>query len=428
MILIAGGGLAGLSAAHCLEKERVRYLLLERENGVGGLCRSLGVEGYTFDYSGHLLCCRDAAIGGMVAELLGGQLRAFQRRASIFIHGSSVPYPFQAHLGFLPPEIMKECLDGFLAEAANGEPPPSERDYASWVTRAFGAGMARHFFFPYCRKLWGIPPQELSVRGIEWSIPRPSVDQVVGGSRGEIQAHLGYNPTFLYPSHGGIETLARALARGLSAVRTGCGVGRVLWQERVAVTQRGERVPYDRMVSTIALPHLLGMLHPRPEWLAQMAERLRWVTVWVLNVGVRRADVSDQHWIYFPESRYPFFRVGCYTAFGPHLAPPGCSALYVEVSGHTVEALGPGWVQACLRGLVASGLLGDLGEVDVADPLKLPVAYVVHDHARLEILPRAMAFLEAQGIRCAGRYGAWGYGTMEEAMIQGQEAAQWSIR
>jgi hypothetical protein len=138
--------------------------------------------------------------------------------------------------------------------------------------------------------------------------------------------------------------------------------------------------------------------------------------------------VSDQHWIYFPEARYPFFRVGCYTAFGPHLAPPGHSALYVEVSGHTASGLGSGWVGACLEGLVACGLLRDLGEVDVAEPVLVPVAYVIHDLARLTTLPRALAFLEGEGIRCVGRYGGWGYGTMSQALAEGRDAARRALQ
>jgi protoporphyrinogen oxidase len=352
----------------------------------------------------------------------------FDRRASIFMEGRRVPYPFQAHLGFLPPEMMRECLAGFLMEASRGEHPTRQRDYVSWTLSSFGQGMARRFFFPYNGKLWGIPLEELWVEGIEWSIPRPSVLQVVDGALGATQDQLGYNPTFLYPLDGGIEALPRALARGLTALRTGCSVEQLLWRERVAVTSQGERIPYDRVISSSPLPELIRGLRPLPDWLAKIARGLRWISVWALNVGVKRAGVSDQHWIYFPEARYPFFRVGCYTAFGPHLAPPGHSALYVEVSGHTASGLGSGWVGACLEGLVACGLLRDLGEVDVAEPVLVPVAYVIHDLARLTTLPRALAFLEGEGIRCVGRYGGWGYGTMSQALAEGRDAARRALQ
>ena len=236
---------------------------------------------------------------------------------------------------------------------------------------------------------------------------------------------MGYNPRFHYPWRGGIEELPRAMARRLTSVRTSCALAQVRWREKVAVLEGGNRVPYDVLIASVPLSQLVGMLDPCPSWLGEAGGLLRAVSVWVLNVGVRRPDVSDQHWIYFPEAAYPFFRVGCYTAFGPHLAPRGCSSLYVEIPGHAVSGHPEkGAIQAALEGLVRCGILRDPGEVDVVKPVHLPVAYVIHDQHRLRVLPRIRAFLEEQGIHAIGRYGTWGYGTMEQAIIQGKNIAE----
>ena len=54
--LILGGGITGLSVAYHLEqKGHTDYLVLEKENEPGGLCRSIYKNGFTFDYAGHLL-------------------------------------------------------------------------------------------------------------------------------------------------------------------------------------------------------------------------------------------------------------------------------------------------------------------------------------------------------------------------------------
>jgi|YNPNPStandDraft_1061719.scaffolds.fasta_scaffold11165_4 protoporphyrinogen oxidase len=422
MILIAGGGLAGLSAAYHLNERGARYLLVEREAELGGLCRSLRKGDYTFDHSGHLLSFQDQGILSWVSSLMGDGLSCFERRSSVFIQGRYVPYPFQAHLGALPPRVRDECLADFVTEALRGGEGPC-RDFVSWVERAFGRGMGRHFFFPYNRKLWGIPLEEIDPEELLWSIPRPSLSQVVEGALGGENRGMGYNPLFYYPKGGGIGELPRALARGLSGIRTGCGLERVRWADRTAVLDDGEEVRYEALISSVPLPQLLGMLRPMPEGLEGAGSSLRWVSVWVLNVGVRRPGVSDQHWVYFPEADYPFFRVGCYSSFAPHLAPEGASSLYVEVAGHAVRGLDD-WVRACLQGLVRCGILESLEEVEVADPLELPVAYVIHDRPRRDWLPRIRAFLEGNGIHPVGRFGAWGYGTMEQALIQGRDAAR----
>lgn len=424
MILIAGGGLAGLSAAYHLHERGARYLLVEGEAEVGGLCRSVHRGGYTFDYSGHLLSFRDQEVFSWVSRLMGGRLSSFERRSSVFIGGRFIPYPFQAHLGALPAPVRDECLVDFVLEWVKGDAPSDPpRDFVSWIRRTFGQGMGSHFFFPYNEKLWGIPLDEIDPRELLWSIPRPSLTQVVEGALGMKNEGMGYNPLFYYPTDGGIGELPKAIARGLPGLRTSCRMEEVRWRERVALTQEGEEIRYEALVSSLPLCRLLAMLDPVPDGLESAAASLRWVPIHVLNVGVRRPHVSDQHWVYFPEAEYPFFRVGCYSSFGPHLVPEGSSSLYVEVADHAATR-GGDWIEACLRGLVRCGILRDLEEVDAVLPLELPVAYVIHDRARSERLPKILDFLKEHDIYTVGRFGSWGYGTMEQALIQGRDVAR----
>src|SRR5688500_12836449 len=111
MILIAGAGLAGLSLARSLPRDS--YLICDAAEEAGGLCRSLRQQGYTFDFSGHLLQLKGEMLD-KVNALLGGNLDVIERRAAIFSHGALVDYPFQVHLHGLPPEVRDECLDEFL--------------------------------------------------------------------------------------------------------------------------------------------------------------------------------------------------------------------------------------------------------------------------------------------------------------------------
>lgn len=426
MFLIVGGGLAGLSAAYSLQEKNVDYLLLEAEKEVGGLCRSVREGGYTFDYSGHLLCLRNSEVLRWVNDLLEGELCCFEREASIYLKECLIPYPFQAHIGALPDQVMRECLGGLILMAVKeaDEVSSCPEDLGSWLRSRFGEGICRYFFVPYNEKLFGVPIGELAYSGLEWSIPRPSLKEVIDGALGEINEKMGYNPVFHYPSTGGIERLPQALASRLRAIRSSCCLMALDWRKKLAFLNTGEIIPYENVISTIPLANLLRLLQPGLSWIEERAVSLRSVSVWVLNVGVRREGVSDQHWIYFPEEEFPFFRVGCYTAFGPHLAPPGCSSLYVEVAGHTVSKLGQKrWVQNTLEGLVRCGILRSADEVEVLRPILLPVAYVVHDRARLNHLPGLLGFLHENGIYSVGRYGSWGYGTMEDAILQGRDAA-----
>src|SRR5262249_25431028 len=113
MIVIFGGGLAGLRTAYHLSD--ISYRLYETGQGDGGLWRSYHKDGFTFDYTGHLLHFRQPEIKALIEQLLAGKLQRHTRRSFIFSHRTYTEYPFQVNTYGLPPEVVRECLMGFIA-------------------------------------------------------------------------------------------------------------------------------------------------------------------------------------------------------------------------------------------------------------------------------------------------------------------------
>ena len=61
-VLILGGDFAGLSTALRLQKAGWQgYEILEKDSWIGGLTRSESVQGFTFDYTRHVLYFTDQA-------------------------------------------------------------------------------------------------------------------------------------------------------------------------------------------------------------------------------------------------------------------------------------------------------------------------------------------------------------------------------
>jgi protoporphyrinogen oxidase len=194
---------------------------------------------------------------------------------------------------------------------------------------------------------------------------------------------------------------------------------------RVLVLEGGEEVAWQRLVSTIPLPDLLGRCRPLPERIRDGAGGLAWVDVHVYNVGVGGTAPVDAHWIYVPEPEFPFYRVGIASNVSPAVAPEGHYSLYVETSRRPDEAVDPDALRTeVLQGLGRTGLLPDPERVVVADHLEIRPAYVVHDRHRREALPDLLGFLEERGVLSVGRYGAWTYSSMEDALNHGREAAE----
>jgi len=432
--VILGGGLTGISTAVHL---RSPWVLLEKEARLGGHARTDEREGYRFDKTGHWLHLRDPDVKRLVAELLPDQMEPVARRARIFSHGVLTRYPFQANLHGLPPDVIKECLVGVVeaslaavrrAEQAQRAGGPPEGDAApdnfeEYCLRHFGEGISRHFMIPYNERLWGVPPREITSDWCQRFVPLPNLEQVIAGAVGAGPPELGYNVSFLYPKQGGIETFTRALQTRMTEagqVLTATVTDAIDWRRREIVVG-GDRLRYRAVVATIPLPELLRRMTELPADIAEAATRLRCTTLRYLNVATRSAPPADWHWIYVPERRYPFYRVGIFTNAMASMAPVGGASLYVELADRApVTDAG---IRDALTGLTEAGAIRAPEDVVFVEPKEIQYAYVVFDHHYYASTTRIFHFLEANGIYPRGRYGAWTYNAMEDCVIAGREIA-----
>ena len=423
-VVVLGAGLAGLSTSVHLPPG-FDVTVLEREDEVGGVARSRRVSGFTFDYTGHLLHLRDAGVKALVARLLPDAFRSCERHAAIWSHGTYVAYPFQANLHGLPTEVVAECVVGFVRALMAPEKPEDASDFREWAMRCFGAGISRHFMVPYNEKLYCRDPSLMSADWVSWSVPRPSLEQVVDGALGNRVEGLGYNPTFLYPKDGGIDVLARALATEARGVRLRERIVRVDLAGREVHLETGERVSYDHLVSTLPLRSLVLMAEPMPAWALKAAETLSSVTVCGFNFGIGRESLSPHDWIYVPEPEYAFYRCGFPSSFSKGVCPPGCSSIYVEVAvdrGTPVDL--DAMEREALDGLKRMGILREDDRILARDRVIIDPAYVVFDPHRASVRDRLLDLLLSHGVQSVGRYGAWTYSGMEDAILAGRQAAE----
>jgi len=419
-VLILGAGLTGLSAAVHLRDRAVPFRLVERSTEVGGHARTREVRGFRFDLTGHVLHLRDETLRRRVLGWLGDDCLELERRSRVYSHGVLTRYPFQSNAYGLPPRVAYDCVMGFLA-ARSAPPGPPPRSFAELCQQRFGAGISAHFMIPYNERLWGESADEITAEGGGRFLPVPTVEQVIAGAVGLVSEEVGYNARFLYP-RGGIGALAAALHRELGATAELGLAPSAVDLARREVHLPGGVVPYEVLVSTIPLPALVRLLVAPPPEIGAAAAALRATPLRYLDVAVEAPARADHHWIYLPERDYPFYRVGCYSNLSPEMAPPGHSGYYVELVDRgppALDALVPR-VAAVLRDL---GFTGPSDAIAFVEPRLLEPAYVIQDRPHAAATARLLEFLAEHGVISAGRYGEWGYSSMEDALASGRDAA-----
>ncbi len=214
-IVVIGGGLAGLSGAYHLQE--FEPLVFEREDRVGGLCRSFAQDGFTFDVTGHLVHLKKPYTQELIDQILPGAFTKYERQAAIYSKSVTTPYPFQANTYGLPLEVVQECLVGFVESLGSNH--TESKNFHEWVLKTFGSGIAKHFMLPYNEKFWKRDLRTITADWVSWSIPKPTLEEVVNGALGMTNTGMGYNPRFSYPKEGGIQCLPEALAKVPEIVR-----------------------------------------------------------------------------------------------------------------------------------------------------------------------------------------------------------------
>ena len=384
-----------------------------------------------FDLTGHLLhLARPRAASSCIDRLWGcaGSCAAHVAGAGVALAGTVTPYPMQIHTHGLPPEIRRDCLLGFVEAQLAGPRQPSPASFADWVLSRFGDGLRRHFFFPYNRKLFCADPAGLHHRvGRTVTCPGRASRTWSTAPSGSTATPVGYNATFLYPRRGGIQAARRGAGRAVSGICAwGARCARCTCGERELELDVGRAASRGTTLVATASAGPPGGADRRPAGRRRGPRRGRcapWRCV-NLNLGVRGPAPRREHWLYVPEERFPFYRVGFPSNHGASRRP-AATRVSVEVQRAGGRAGRPTTCgERCLAGLEELGLLRPRADRGAAWWCASTPAYVVFDRARRAGGRRPAPLPRRPGWSSPGRWAEWKYSTMEDALRDGCAAAE----
>jgi UDP-galactopyranose mutase len=480
--IVLGAGPTGLSAAYHLGADS---LLLERNTAVGGWCRSVEDKGFTFDYAGHIMFSNDPYVHELYKLLLGDNIHWQEREAWVYSQQVYTRYPFQGALYGLPPDVIKDCIVGAIearfgsipkptvVAASAGNKPDSKsgngssasackaesitdccadgileatvpaskshvlpfpnrrkgaRNFEDFIYHVWGAGIAEHFAIPYNRKLWAVPLTEMETSWLGGRVPLPDLEEMIEGALQPVAKPMGPNARFGYPLKGGFQALMNGFVPHLQGqLKLNAQVSKISPSNHRVTLADGTEYPYQSLVSTLPLPELIKLMGDVPSVVRSAAQGLRHVSVRCINLGIGRSNLTNKHWIYYPEDTV-FHRIFVQGNASPHCNPPGGFGLTCEISYSPHKPLpceGAALIQRCITDCIKVGIINASDPVWVANEVDMPYAYVIYDHARLKHVSLIRAWLQEQDIVLARRYSEWEYYNSDHAFIAGKMAASY---
>lgn len=424
-MIILGAGLAGLSAAF-----HTGGAIYEKDGEVGGHAKSKNLDGFVFDEGIHVLQTKDQKILDLFKQL-GVSFQEHCRSGYVYSHDVFRPYPLQVNTAGLPYSLRAACVLGFMFanSSLTGRNKRDCKNYEDWLKHSLGKGFTKHFFNPYSEKFWTVHPREMTHEWAGLRVPQPSSWEVIKGALREQQTLLGTHVQFRYPLGGGFGSLAKAFEPHIAKIHFKKKVSRVSSLSKKLQFNGQEELGYKKLISTLPLPDLVAMIEDAPSEVRAAAARLRHNSIMVVNLGIDRGNLSDKHWIHFPEPAISFFRISFPSNFAPDLAPRGTSSVSAEVSYSPSARLDKSQViDRVIDDLRRVGILRREDRVVLIDTVNIKYAYVIYDHHRKEAVRTIHDFLRKNDIYPCGRYGSWAYFWSDEAVLSGRKAAELATR
>ena len=169
------------------------------------------------------------------------------------------------------------------------------------------------------------------------------------------------------------------------------------------------------MIISAPLPAILRLTgQPAPEGILTANKVL------VFNLGFDRPSIHPDHWVYYPEREWIFFRVGHYD----NILGERRMSLYVEIAlpqqdKVDIESIFP----VVLTDLKRAGLIDGHKLVSWASVMLDP-AYAHITTRGQQFAADACARLKTQDIFPIGRYGRWAYCSIEDNIVEAYHLAQ----
>lgn len=428
-ICILGGGLSGISSAYFLQNVNNvdKITILEKEDSIGGLCRSIKKDGYTYDIGPHILFSKDKEMLNLMLSVLD-EKNDLKRSNQIIYKGRYVQYPFENDLSKLPEDDKKYCVTSFESNPYRSYVP---ENMLQFFLKTFGEGITNIYLRPYNEKIWKYDPTFMDTQMVE-RIPQPSDDDIRRSASGETVEGYLHQLYFHFPKNGGIESVVRGFEKKLDTqkceIKLNCPVNKVeKVDQKYRVVAGDFSIDTDMVISTIPIQQLISSYAGVPESVVNCSNDLRYNSILIAFVKTDNDLVGDNFAFMNPEKDVIFHRISKMDFLGEEYKSDGATFM-VEVtfrSGDYTDSLSDSEImQRISKGMVYLGFANSEEEIKLINITRHEYAYVIYDLHHKDNMTSIRSYFESQGVYLNGRFGNFEYWNMDKVIREAKNMSE----
>lgn len=409
--LILGAGVSGLTFANFLNSND--YIVVEKDSRPGGYCKTTIKDDYVWDYAGHFFHFKTDEMKSLFEEKMKDEKLVKQdKNTKIYYKNSLINYPFQTNIHQLPKDEFIDCLYDLF----NKEEKEDYDNFLDMLYGKFGKSIVEKFLKPYNEKLYACNLNKLDKDAMGRFFPYADLKQIINNMKAN--ENNSYNNQFLYPRKGAgafMDKLYESL--DVNKVKLNARVTKIDVDNKEAYLENGDVISYEYLINTSPLNQFLQLSGRQED--KNLLEKLSYNKVLVFNLGFEKKSDFDEHWIYLPEKEYNYYRIGFYN----NILNDEKLSMYIEIGFSKDDEIDVNKeLKETLENLEKNGITKDNKLVD-HETIIMDPAYVHIEKETTEEINKYMKKINEMDIYSIGRYGAWTYCSMEDAMISAKELA-----
>lgn len=444
-VVVLGAGPAGITAAWRLSELGYPVTVLERDDAVGGMARTIKVGDYAVDFGPHTFHVRETdesrRVLASIKRFFGDDPLVLTRGTRVLLRGKEYVYPLemlQVLTGVSPFLSARIIFDYLVATLTSTFAPAKKEDsFEEWGVRNLGRTLYDLCFGIYSARVWGLPTSQISSKQAQ-RVAKLNLKNIILRTLGIKADPATYFTKYMYPRQG-ISELYEGMAREVRAagneIKLNTPAVRVEREAdkvaRVICLENGvERaIECDIVLSTLPLPSLVNMTTPLlPAPVVSHAAKLRYRSLKLIYIALKRAQMTDYHWVYLLDEHFRVNRLSEQKNVSPDMVPKDRTVLCIELSLWKDEPL---WQQSdeeiyrlALRDLMKMGYGVTEAEVDEYHVTDIPTAYPVYElNFEDHLIPVLEGVHEMTNVLTLGRHGLFLNNSMDDNVLLGMQIA-----
>ena len=458
-IVVIGGGVTGLSVAWKLSEKGYEVKVIEMDEFIGGLARSIKMGNYFFDIGPHAFTTKDEEVFKKVMDLFKGEPNEMlytKRTVKMMFRGKYVDYPLSVKVLFqmgIMSAIMcslsfaKSKIRTSIYSLLGKETQNQNLTIKQWAIDSFGKYLYLNFFKPYTEQFWKIETSELSHRVIPAStrtdfakaLKHALKNKYLGLSKrepGELSLVERESMPRYYPKKGFGE-IANRIAKQIKSnggeIYTSQEVDKIILNSENSfdVKTKDKTFSGDFVISTIPINNSASKIYPvLEENITKSAKKLEYLSLVLLYLITKKQNILGCLNCYFLDK--PYNRISEMNFFSKSLSPQDENILAVEISCHYGSKM---WKTSdeeifskCMQGLEKDNFLKKADVINYK-VIKVPSVYPIYrKDYEIHLKETQECFKKIKNFYSVGRQGQFYYGDIDQMIRIGFDTADKIIK